>query len=179
MDQGTDSPDGGGPELGPDEMLPGIGFPADDDIFTDNLRFGDLVDWNRSALALHAEHDGFYRINRKGFPSVLAILDHAAVLEVERQPDLFTNGPAPVLTTQEALDTPPLVELKTLIHMDGEEHTAYRKLGLPQFKPASLSRLEGRLDELSERAFDDDARRRRARSTSPSRSRFPTRCTSS
>ena len=80
------------------------------------------------------------------------MLDHAAVLEVERQPELFTNGPAPVLTTQEALDNPPPVELKTLIHMDGDEHTAYRKLGLPQFKPASLDRLQGRLDELSERA---------------------------
>jgi cytochrome P450 len=153
MDQGADSADSEGPELGPDEMLPGIGWPADDDIFTNNFRFGDLADWNRAAVAIHEEHDGFYRIDRKGFPPVLAILDHAAVLEVERQPDLFTNGPAPVLTTQEALDTPPLVELKTLIHMDGDEHAAYRKLGLPQFKPASLSRLEGRLDELSERAL--------------------------
>jgi cytochrome P450 len=37
--------------------------------------------------------------------------------------------------------------------MDGDEHTAYRKLGLPQFKPASLARLDSRLDELSERAL--------------------------
>ncbi len=153
MDQPAGSADSKGPELGPDEMLPGIGWPADDDIFTNNFRFGDLADWNRAAVAIHEERDGFYRIDRKGFPPVLAILDHAAVLEIERQPDLFTNGPAPVLTTQAALDTPPLVELKTLIHMDGDEHAAYRKLGLPQFKPASLSRLEGRLDELSERAL--------------------------
>ena len=70
--------------------------------------------------------------------------------EVQRQPELFTNGPAPVLTTQEALDNPPPVELKTLIHMDGDEHTAYRKLGLPQFKPASLDRLQG----LPEQTFN-------------------------
>lgn len=153
MGQSTDAVGGEQPALGPDEMLPGIGWPADDDIFTNNFRFGDLADWNRTALALHETNDGFYRIDRTGFPPVLAILDHSAVLDVERQPELFTNGPAPVLTTQEALDTPPLVELKTLIHMDGDEHTAYRKLGLPQFKPASLSRLAGRLDELSERAL--------------------------
>jgi cytochrome P450 len=132
---------------------PGIGAPAADDIFTDNVRWGDLDDWNRTALRIHEEQGGFHRIERVGFPRILAILDHAAVLEVERQPELFTNGPAPVLTTQEALDTPPLVELKTLIHMDGDEHTAYRKLGLPQFKPASLARLDSRLDELSERAL--------------------------
>ena len=123
-----------------DEMPVGIGQPAADDIFTDNVRWGDLDDWNRTALRIHEEQGGFYRIEREGFPRILAVLDHAAVLEVERQPELFTNGPAPVLTTQEALDTPPLVELKTLIHMDGDEHTAYRKLGLPQFKPASLAR---------------------------------------
>ena len=134
------------------EAAPGIGVPAADDIFTDNVRWGDLDDWNRTALRIHEEQGGFSRIERRGFPRILAVLDHAAVLEVERQPELFTNGPAPVLTTQEALDTPPLVELKTLIHMDGDEHTAYRKLGLPQFKPASLARLDSRLAELSERA---------------------------
>ena len=130
-----------------------IGLPADDDIFTDNVRFGDMDAWNRAALRIHEEHDGFHRIEREGFPPILAVLGHASVLEVERQPELFTNGPAPVLTTQEALDTPPPVELKTLIHMDGDEHTAYRKLGLPQFKPASLDGLQERLAELSERAI--------------------------
>ncbi len=140
-------------ELPADEMVPGIGWPADDDIFTNNFRYGDLADWNRAALKIHDEHDGFYRIERKGFPSILAVLDHAALLDVERQPDLFTNGPTPVLTTQEGIDTPPPVELKTLIHMDGDEHTAYRKLGLPQFKPASLSRLDERLAELADRAL--------------------------
>jgi cytochrome P450 len=133
-------------------MPPGIGVPADDDIFTDNVRFGDVDAWNREAVRIHENQGGFYRIEREGFPPILAVLDHAAVLEVERQPELFTNGPAPVLTTQEALDNPPPIELKTLIHMDGDEHTAYRKLGLPQFKPASLDRLQDRLDELSEQA---------------------------
>ena len=134
------------------QMPPGIGLPDDDDIFTDNTRFADLDAWNRAALEIHEEGGGFHRIEREGFPRILAVLDHAAVLEIERQPELFTNGPAPVLTTQEALDTPPLVALKTLSHMDGDEHSAYRRLGLPQFKPASLDRLQDRLEELSERA---------------------------
>ncbi len=133
-------------------MPPGIGLPADDDIFTDNVRFGDIDAWNRTAVRIHEDHGGFYRIGREGFPPILVALGHAAVLEVERQPELFTNGPAPVLTIREALDNPPPIELRTLIHMDGDEHTAYRKLGLPQFEPASLDRLQDRLDELTERA---------------------------
>jgi len=122
---------------------------ADDDIFTDDLRFGDIDAWNRTAVQIHEDRGGFYRIERQGFPPILAVLDHAALIEVERQPELFTNAPASVLATQEALDNPPPIELKTLIHMDGDQHTAYRKLGLPQFKPASLDRLQDRLDELS------------------------------
>jgi len=135
------------------EMPPGIGQPADDDIFTDNVRWADVDAWNRAALRIHEEQGGSYRIEREGFPPILAVLDHAAVMDIERKPELFTNGPAPVLTTQGALDNPPPIELKTLIHMDGDEHTAYRKLGLPQFKPASLDRLQPRLDELTERAI--------------------------
>jgi len=62
-----------------------IGLPADDDIFTDNVRFGDMDAWNRAALRIHEEHDGFHRIEREGFPPILAVLGHASVLEVERQ----------------------------------------------------------------------------------------------
>ena len=67
------------------EMPPGIGLPAADDIFTDNVRFGDIDAWNRAAVRIHEEQGGFYRIEREGFPRILAVLDHAAVLEVERR----------------------------------------------------------------------------------------------
>ena len=50
-----------------------IGLPADDDIFTDNVRFGDMDAWNRAALRIHEEHDGLYRIEREGFPRILAV----------------------------------------------------------------------------------------------------------
>ena len=35
--------------------LPGIGPAAPHDIFTDNHRWGDMVDWNQSCLALHEQ----------------------------------------------------------------------------------------------------------------------------
>ncbi|MEL6982349.1 MAG: cytochrome P450 [Actinomycetota bacterium] len=121
-----------------------------DDIFTDNHRWGDLDDWNRAALALH-EQGGIHRIERDGFQPFWAVIDHQAVLDIERQPELFTNGPEPVLADDNAIAAREL-EIKTLIHMDAPEHGKYRRLTNDWFKPASVRRLQDRLDELSREA---------------------------
>lgn len=127
------------------------GEPAPHDIFTDNHRWGDLDEWNRAALALH-EQGGIHRIERDGFTPFWAVIDHAAVLDIERQPELFTNGPIPVLTNIEAYENRGL-EIKTLIHMDAPDHTKYRKLTNEWFKPASIKRLNDRLQQLSDEAL--------------------------
>ncbi|MEM7340524.1 MAG: hypothetical protein AAF467_17840 [Actinomycetota bacterium] len=103
-----------------------IGAPAPHDIFTDNHRWGDLAEWNATALALH-EQGGMHRIERDGFDPFWAVIDHAAVLEIERQPELFTNGPEPVLQTRHTMESR-LVDIKTLIHMDAPQHGDYRRL---------------------------------------------------
>lgn len=121
------------------------------DLFTDNHRWGDLDDWNRTALALHAEGP-LHRVEADGFDPFWAVIDHAAVLEIERQPDLFTNGPQPVLANQHAIENRGL-EVKTLIHMDAPEHGDYRQLTNDWFKPASVRRLNDRLTELSRQAL--------------------------
>ena len=127
--------------------MTGIGAPAPHDIFPDNQRWGALDEWNRTALALH-EQGGIHRIEREGFTPFWAVIDHAAVLDIERQPELFTNGPEPVLTADAALEARQL-EIKTLIHMDAPDHNKYRRLTNDWFKPASIRRLQDRLDELS------------------------------
>ncbi len=124
-----------------------VGAPAPHDIFTDNERWGDLADWNRSALALH-DQGGIHRIERDGFTPFWAVIDHAAVLDVERRPHVFTNGPEPVLSTEAAIAARQF-EIKTLIHMDPPQHPEYRRLTADWFKPASIKRLDDRLDELS------------------------------
>lgn len=121
--------------------------PISDDIFGDKQRWGDVHDWNRSALALH-EQGGIHRVERDGFQPFWAVIDHAAVLEIERQPELFTNGPEPVLADNNAIESREL-EIKTLIHMDAPEHGKYRRLTNDWFKPASVRRLDQRLTELS------------------------------
>lgn len=121
--------------------------PAPHDIFTDSHRWGDLADWNRTALALH-EQGGIHRIEREGFQPFWAVIDHAAVLDIERQPELFTNGPEPVLSDDKSLEEREF-EIKTLIHMDAPQHGDYRRLTNDWFKPASVRRLNDRLTELS------------------------------
>ncbi len=128
------------------------GEPAPDDIFTDNHRWGDLDDWNRAALAMH-DRGGIHRVEREGFPGFWAVIDHAAVLEIERNPELFSNGPEPVLQNEESLASRQM-EIKTLIHMDAPEHGKYRRLTNDWFKPASVRRLQDRLDELSREAVE-------------------------
>lgn len=127
-----------------------IGAPAPTDIFTDNHRWGDLDEWNRTALALH-EQGGIHRIEREGFAPFWAVIDHAALLEIERQHETFTNGPEPVLISSGERDARTL-EIKTLIHMDQPDHGKYRRLTNDWFKPASVRRLNDRLDELSREA---------------------------
>ena len=127
-----------------------IGAAAPRDIFTDNHRWGDIDDWNRTALALHDE-GGIHRVERDGFRPFWAVIDHAAVLEVERDPGLFTNWPEPVLQTNAQIDGRQ-AEIKSLIHMDAPEHPKYRQVIADWFKPRTVGQLEPRLDELSAKA---------------------------
>lgn len=127
-----------------------IGAPAPHDIFTDNHRWGDLDDWNKAALALH-DQGGIHRIEREGFAPFWAVIDHAALLDIEKQPELFTNEPEPVLQTNAAIAGRQM-EIKSLIHMDDPMHNKYRRLTSDWFKPASVRRLQAKLDELSVQA---------------------------
>jgi hypothetical protein len=66
--------------------------PADPgDIFTDNDRWADVAAWNRAAFELHAK-GGIHRVERDGFTRFWAVIDHAALIKIERQHELFTNA---------------------------------------------------------------------------------------
>lgn len=127
-----------------------VGAPAPHDIFTDNHRWGDIGEWNQASVALH-DQGGIHRIERDGIVPFWAVIDHAAMLEIERQPELFTNGPEPVLISIADREARSL-EIKTLIHMDAPDHGKYRRLTNDWFKPASVRRLDDRLAELSREA---------------------------
>ena len=128
-----------------------VGPAAPHDIFSDNQRWADLDDWNRTALALH-EQGGIHRIERDGFEPFWAVIDHAAVMEIERQHQLFTNRPFHVLVPQSDMEASQ-AGIITLVRADEPHHGKLRRLTADWFKPASVRRLDARLDELSDEAL--------------------------
>jgi cytochrome P450 len=123
------------------------------DLFTNSHRYGDLDAWRREAVELHA-HGPIHRIDQPGYQPFWAVIGHDAVLDIERRPEDFTNAPLPILGSDEQLSMRGAggAEIRTLIHMDEPDHGKYRKLTNDWFKPASVRRLTGRLDELSGQA---------------------------
>lgn len=83
-----------------------------------------------------------------------AITKHADIMDIERQNDLFTNFPRPLLAIAEAddvllRDIEAGTGLRTLIHMDDPHHRDVRKIGADWFRPKVLKALKARCDELA------------------------------
>jgi cytochrome P450 len=82
---------------------------------------------------------------------------HADILAVERQHDRFWNTSRAVLQSDavEARAQASGVDIKTLIHMDGDEHRATRKITNDWFRPTSLRQnLEREIARLARRYVD-------------------------
>jgi len=83
-----------------------------------------------------------------------AITKHADIMDIERQNDLFTNFPRPLLAIAGAddaflRDVEAGIGLRTLIHMDDPHHRDVRKIGADWFRPKVLKALKARCDELA------------------------------
>ena len=72
------------------------------DLFTNPHRYGDLDAWRREAVELHTRGP-VHRIEQPGYQPFWAVIGHDAVLDIERRPDEFTNGPIPILGSDEQL----------------------------------------------------------------------------
>jgi cytochrome P450 len=122
------------------------------DLFTSSRRFLDLERWHREADALRSVSP-VHLIDRSedGFRPFWAVLSHAAVIEVERRPDVFTNEPDTFLARTADLQRQKAAgaAFRTLVQMDAPDHPKYRRLTADWFKPGRLGALQGRLDELS------------------------------
>lgn len=122
------------------------------DLFTNPDRYADMEAWHREADSLRARGP-VHRVDLSdfGFDPFWAVVGHDAVMQVERQHELFTNEPNAVLGRAEdirkQLEAGAVV--RSLVQMDAPDHPKYRKLTADWFKPGSLGRLQTRLDELS------------------------------
>jgi cytochrome P450 len=122
-------------------------------IFVDPAAYADPVSWHAAAERIRAESP-ILKVTFDGFPDFWAITTHAEVMEVERNPEVFTNAPLPVLTPASQVDSAAVAPVQTLIQMDGDQHKAHRNIVNDWFKPANVKKLQERIDALAVRSID-------------------------
>ena len=88
------------------------------------------------------------------FAPFWAITKHSDVAEIERNPDVFTNAPMPVLAPLSNGSAMGETPVKTLIQMDGDEHKTHRNIVNDWFKPGNVKKLQARVDELARQSVD-------------------------
>jgi len=106
------------------------------------------------------QEDPLYRATPAGYRPFWALTKHADICEVERQPELFVSGPRLELFSieqerkiRESTGGDTAVG-RTLLHLDGAEHRAYRGMSQSWFMPKNLRNFEQRLEELAAEYVD-------------------------
>ncbi|MFK7918504.1 MAG: cytochrome P450 [Ilumatobacter sp.] len=123
-------------------------------LFTDPRRWANANTWRNEVVALH-DTGPIHRIETDEFDPFWAVIDHAAVFDVERRHQDFNNAPETVLSKRSRIEAKRAkgAETRTLIQMDRPDHREYRRLTADWFKPSSISRMSDRLQELSVEAL--------------------------
>jgi cytochrome P450 len=122
-------------------------------IFADPAAYADPESWHAAATRIRAESP-ILRVELDDYPVFWAVTKHADVMEIERNPEIFTNAPLPVLTQKANTKAAGDVPVKTLIQMDGDEHKAHRHIVNNFFLPGSVRRMEERIDALAAHSVD-------------------------
>ncbi len=120
---------------------------ADPQAYTDEKRL-------HEALAHLRAHAPVSWVDVGGYRPFWAITKHSDVMDIERQNDLFTNDPRPLLMVSEGEDMLRAqmeagIGLRTLIHMDDPHHRDMRKIGADWFRPKVMRDMKIRVDELA------------------------------
>ena len=102
-----------------------------------------------------------------GFDPIYLVSKHADIMEIERQPQIFTNGGGenpgsenPILTNiagdefTKSLTGGSLRILETLPYLDPPEHTQVRNIAADWFRPRNLEQWETRIRALAKEAVD-------------------------
>ena len=110
-------------------------------IFADPAAYADPVAWHATAKQIR-DTSPILKVTVAGYPEFWAVTTHADVMEVERNPDLFTNAPVPTLAPSPRFDEMADSPVKTLIQMDGDEHRAHRDIVNDWFKPANVKSMQ-------------------------------------
>lgn len=100
----------------------------------------------------------------EGFQPFWAASKHADLLEIERQPEIFSSEPRTEILPDsliqgaqrrsEEIGTGERM-FRSLVDMDPPDHTQYRALVQPWFTPSNLKRLEQRVEEITREVLDE------------------------
>jgi len=112
------------------------------------------------------EHHPLGQADVEGYDRVWLVSKHADIMEIERQPHLFTSGGGdepgshnPILQNQagdeftKQLTGGSLRILETLTYLDPPEHTAVKDIANDWFRPANLKKWEDRIRTLAQEAI--------------------------
>lgn len=110
--------------------------------------------------AMHAQfkwlraNQPIMRLHPEGFDPFWSIAKHAAIKEVESRRRIFINDPRPLLTPTQMqafveATTGRKHLVRSLVQMDDPDHAKYRRITQGWFMGSSLTRLQGRVDELA------------------------------
>jgi cytochrome P450 len=102
----------------------------------------------------------------EGYDPVWLVVKHADIMEIERQPQIFTSGGGdepgshnPILQNQagdqftQSLTGGSLRILETLTYLDPPEHTVVKDIAAEWFRPAVLKKWEERIRDLAREAI--------------------------
>jgi cytochrome P450 len=122
--------------------------------FTDPRTYADRRRYHE-LLADLRRNDPVYWATPEGFRPFWIATKHADISAIGRQPDLFPSGPRLELFSIEqeervkASTGQNSAVGRTMLHMDGREHRAYRGISQKWFMPANLRRMEQQLETFA------------------------------
>ncbi len=122
---------------------------ADPRTYADDESLHELLTWMRHDAPVVQIDTGIHR-------PFWALTKHADIIDVSRQNGKFLNAPRAVLATIELEEAAQQqgMTLRTLIHMDEPDHTAFRNLTKDWFMPASLKKIEPQIRMLATEFVD-------------------------
>ncbi|MCW2720779.1 MAG: hypothetical protein QOG20_50 [Pseudonocardiales bacterium] len=125
----------------------------------DEVRLFEAYSWLR-------EHNPLAQVTVEGYDPLWLVTKHADLMEIERQPHLFTNGGAdepgshnPILGNQagdaftQSLTGGSLRILDALPYLDPPEHSTVKDVANDWFRPANLKKWEDRIRGLAQEAI--------------------------
>jgi cytochrome P450 len=124
-------------------------------VFWDPAAYADQAAWH-ATVAEFRRSEPVVRVESPHHPPFWAVTRHADIHRVERHPEQFVNTDRSVLATDRQYEAQARqgAAMRTLIHMDGDEHRKHRAVTATWFKPSSVRSLEAQVAGLARRSVD-------------------------